>query len=45
MTDGSSDYSRTPINELVDGYPFYNFLLASVPTYVNWADDMLGSLR
>ena len=45
MTDGSSDYSRTPINELIDGYPFYNFLLASVPTYVSWADDMLGSLR
>lgn len=44
MTGDISDYSRTPISELIDGYSYYSFLISCVPTFVNWADDMLGSL-
>lgn len=45
MSDGRTENRGGPISELIDGYSYYNFLLASIPTFVVWANDMLSGTR
>lgn len=45
MCDGNTENRSGPISELIDGYSYYNFLLASIPTFISWANDMLSGAR